>query len=112
MESVKQMMCTMDGDTFFLFTKNTWIGDSGASCQIMNNNTNPFDIINIIKLIQGSSRNMPAAKKGKHHVNIQQVEGTEWVHTLWPMKFCPKAGVNLFSLTRKLLQGKEISSDA
>ena len=35
-EEVKQpleagMMCTIDGDTFSLFTKNTWIGDSGAS---------------------------------------------------------------------------------
>ena len=36
---------------------------------------------------------------------------TEWVHTLWPMKFCPKAGAGLFSLTCKFLQGKKISSD-
>ena len=44
------------------------------------------------------------------HVNIQQVDGTEWVHTLWPVKFCPKAGANLFSLMSKL-QGNKISSD-
>ena len=39
---------------------------------------------------------------------------SEWrqqVHTLWPVKFCPSAGANLFSLTCKLLQGNEISSD-
>ena len=33
------------------------------------------------------------------------------MHTLWPMKFCPKAGVNLLSLTWELLQGNRISSD-
>ena len=35
LERVKQpseagMMCTIERDTFFLLTKNTWIGDSGA----------------------------------------------------------------------------------
>ena len=39
------------------------------------------------------------------------VDGTEHVHTLFPVKFCPKAGGNLFSLTCKLLQGNKVSSD-
>ena len=39
------------------------------------------------------------------------VDGTEWVYTIWPMRLCPKAGVNLFSLTCELLQGKILSSD-
>ena len=76
----------------------------------MNNDTGLFDVIDINMLIQGSSRNMPTTKKGMLHVNIQQVDGTEWVHTLWPVKFCPKAGANLFSLMSKL-QGNKISSD-
>ena len=46
-------------------------------------------------------------KKGKLHVNIQHADGTEWVL----VKFCPKAGVNLFSLMCELLQGKTISSN-
>ena len=42
---------------------------------------------------------------------MRQVNGAEQVHTSWPVKFCPTAGVNLFSLTCKLLQGNKISSD-
>ena len=59
-----------------------WIGDSGALCHIMNDDTVLFDIININKLIQSSSSIMPAMKKGKLHVKVWQVNGTEWVHTL------------------------------
>ena len=92
------MLCTMNGDTFYSFTKNAGSGDSGALHQITNDNTCLFDIININKLIEGSSRNMPATQKGKLCINIQQVDGTEWVHTIWPVKFCPRAGANLFSL--------------
>ena len=54
---------------------------------------------------------MPTTKKGKLKVKTHQVNGTEWVHTLWPLKLCPKAGLNMFSLTCKLLQGKKIVSD-
>ena len=39
------------------------------------------------------------------------MNGGEQVHTLWPVKFCPSAGANLFSLTCKLSQGNKISSD-
>ena len=108
---LKCLQSTFDGDTFSPFTKNTWIGDPGALCHITNNYTILFDVIDINKLIQGSSGIMPAAKKDKLHVNIQQVVRTEWIHTLRLVKFCPKAGANLFSLTCELLQGKKISSD-
>ena len=49
------MMIIIDGDNFFLFMKNTWIGDSGAFCHITNNNTGLYDITNINEFIQGSS---------------------------------------------------------
>ena len=59
-EDVKQpseaeMMCTIDGNTFFLFTKNIWIGDSSPSCHITNDNNGMYDVINIDESIQGSS---------------------------------------------------------
>ena len=66
------MLCTINGDTIFLFTKNTLIRDSGALCHIMNNHTSLFDITDINKWIQGSSGN----------INIQQVDSNEWAHTL------------------------------
>ena len=115
-EYVKQlleahMMCTINGDMFYSFTKNTWIRDLGASCHITNNQKSIFDITDINELIQGRSSIIPAMNKGKLYVIVQQVDGTEWVQILWPMMFCPKADVNLFSLTCKLSQEKKISSD-
>ena len=70
MEDVKQslevgMMCTIDGDTFYSFTKITQIGDSGASYHITNNNTGLYDVTDMDELIQGSFDIMPARKKGK-----------------------------------------------
>ena len=67
------MMCTIDGNSFHMFTKNTWIGNSGTSCHITNDETGMFDVIEIQESIQGSSGTMPATKKGKLQVTIQQV---------------------------------------
>ena len=68
-EDVKQpseagMICTIDGNTFFSFTKNTWIGDSGVSCHT-NDKKGMYDIIDIDESIQGSYGIMSATKKGK-----------------------------------------------
>ena len=101
----------IDGDTFFLFMKNTWIGDSGVLCHITNNDIGLFDVINIKELIKGSSIIMPATKKDKLHVNEWQVDGTKQIHTLWSLKFCPKASANLFFPMCKLYQEKTISSN-
>ena len=97
------MLFTINDDTFFLFMKNIWIEDSGALCLITNNSTSVFYIINIDKLIQGGFVNMLAMKKGMLYIKPQQVDGIEWVHPLWPVNFCPKAGANMFSLTCKIL---------
>ena len=70
-----------------------------------------FNVIKIRESIQGSSGTMPATKKGQLRVTMHQVNGQELVHTLWHVKFCPSAGVNLFSLTCELLHGNKISSD-
>ena len=95
MEDVKQpsetgMMCTISGNTYFY----------------SNDDIGLFNVININELLHGSSRIMPATEEGKLCVNIQQVDGTEQVHNLWSVKFCPKAGVNLFSLLCELSQEK------
>ena len=104
-------MCYIDGKTFGSFIKNTWIGDSGASCNIRNDDTGLYEITKIEESIQSSSCNMLTTKKGKLCIDIHQVDDTEWVCTLWPVKFCPKAAANFFSLTCELMQGNEISGD-
>ena len=55
-EDVKQpskagMICTINGDTFYLFTKKSWIGDYGM-CHITNDDTGLLDVININESIQ------------------------------------------------------------
>ena len=66
------MMCTININTFYLFTKKTWIGNSDASSYVKNNNTIMFDII---KSIQDGSDIMTAMKKGKLCINVWQVDG-------------------------------------
>ena len=80
----------------FLFTKNTWIRDSGASCCITNDDTVIYDVTNINESIQQNSGIMPAMKKCKLWVKVCQVNGTEQVHTLWPMKFFPQSRCKFF----------------
>ena len=68
MENVEEsteadVLCTIHGETFQLFTKNTWIDDSGNSCHITNNDTGLYDITSINKFVNGSVSNMTTTKK-------------------------------------------------
>ena len=116
MENVKMpweagLLCTIDEETFNLFTESMLIEDSCAICYITNGNTNLFNVTKIYELVQGSVGSILCSKKGKFHINLCQVDGNEWVHTLWPMKFFPKAFANLFFVTCKFSQGNKIKSD-
>ena len=70
-----------------------------------------YDVIDIKESIQASSGIMPATKKGKLQLIVHQVNGEKQVHTLWPVKFCPMAGANLFSPTCELSHRNNTSSD-
>ena len=37
------IMCIIDGNSFYAFTMNTLIGDTGSSCHVTNNDTDMFD---------------------------------------------------------------------
>ena len=102
------MLCTINGETFYSFTKNIWVGDSGTSFHISNNDTGLFDVTEVNKFVEGSLGNMPATKKGMLHRKVCQVDGTEGVHILWPVKYCPKAGAKLYYLKCELSQGNKV----
>ena len=95
------MLCTIDGDSFYTFTKNVWIDDSGAFCYIVNNDISMFDVEAINKSVQGSSSNKMAMKKGKIYARVGLVDVSKKLHTLMP-KYCVRVGASLFSLTFKL----------
>ena len=59
------MLCTIDSTSFHLFTKNTLIGDSSASCHITNDENGMYDVIEIDESIQGSSR-CPQQKRASY----------------------------------------------
>ena len=46
------MIYTINGESFYMFMKNTWIGDSGASCHINKNDTRINYITDFDKLVQ------------------------------------------------------------
>ena len=50
------MMCTIDGQSFDKFTKNSWIGNLGASCHITNNGTELYYVTNINELVHAKVR--------------------------------------------------------
>ena len=96
---------------FFLFTKNTWIRDSGTLCHTTNNDKGLYDVTNIYKLVQGSSGRMATTEKGKLHMKVCQVNGSKQLHMLWPVNYCAKVSASLSLLLCKLLQDNKIQSD-
>ena len=66
----------------------------GSSCHITNNGTGLYDVAKINELVQGNSDYVSTTKKGKIDLKVNQVDGSEPVHILWPMKYCARAGAN------------------
>ena len=88
--------------------QSTWSSNSGALCCITNNDTDLYDINEINKLVHGNAGNMSAIKKGNLCMKVCQVDGTEQVCILWPMKYCTNTGAILYSLTWEILQRNKI----
>ena len=58
------MLCTIDGETSYLFIRNMWIRDSGSN----------YKVIEIHKFIQGILGCMPTIK-GELCIKVKQVDG-------------------------------------
>ena len=52
-----------------------------------------------------------AAKKGKLCAKVNEVNGSEFLHTLLLQKYCKEMGVNLSFLTCELLPGIKLRND-
>ena len=103
MDNVKKtmetgMLCAINSETFYLFTKKTWICNSGDNKW--------WHRVGKRKFAQYCSN-----KKGKLHVKVHQVGGNKKLHILWLMKYCTKAGANLYFPTCTLLQGSKSLSN-
>ena len=54
---------------------------------------------------------MSTTKKGKLHVKVSQISGSERLHIILPVKYWVKTGASPFLLTCKLLQGGKIYNE-
>ena len=63
-------------------------------------------------LVQGSCGGKQATKKGKLCYNKKQVNSSMMENALFPVKYCPKSGVNLFLVTCEFAQGETLENDA
>ena len=91
------------GDTF---TKNTWMGDTGASFHMTNLDDGMFETTYINKQVKvGNSKKMTATKIGKWRSVIEQKDGTKKNIILNKVELVAELCTNLFSI-RSLLEEK------
>ena len=66
-KSIQRQVCYTPsiGKLLYIFTKNTWISDSRASCHVTNDGVGLYDVIIVNVPVQGSLGNMSATEKGK-----------------------------------------------
>jgi hypothetical protein len=73
------------------FCKNTWIGDSGASCHYYNYDEGLFDVRDISKRIIGrNGKNIEATIIGSLRCNVEQVNGNTFQVLPQEVKFMPE----------------------
>ncbi len=104
-------LCTIDGHQYHTFNKNSWIGDTDASCFIAYNDTTMYDVTKINEQIVGISGKVTATKMEKILGCVKQVDGTESIIEMYPVKYCPRATEKLFSITAFLSTGSKTQSD-
>jgi hypothetical protein len=78
-----------------------WLGDTGASTHMTNNDDGMFDCKKINSTIRvGDGKSIKATKIGKKRVAVIQKDGTLHPLVLHDCKFVPDLWVNLFSITK------------
>jgi hypothetical protein len=93
-------------------TKDTWLGDNGASCHLLtNDDSNMFDVQTVRSPIKvGSGKSLMATKMGKKRVEVIQNGETSGTFVLTEVKFVPGLFVDLFSIGKALKNGFKISN--
>ena len=89
-----------------------WLGDTGASTHMTNNEDGMYDckIINSnIKV--GNGKNIKATKIGEKCVTVFQKDGTMTTIILHECKYVPDLWINLFSITKSLQHQWSLSSE-
>ena len=93
------------------FSKNTWIGDSGASCHMTNDDNGMFDWSKIDEEITiGNGKPMKATKVGSLRLETVQKDGKMRSFTMTNVKYVPDLYCKLFSVTTALDKGFQLGN--
>ena len=92
------------------FTKNTWIGDTGATSHMTNSDEGLQETVTINEQIKmGNGKYMTATKKGKLPCTIKQLDGKHQDCVI-EVKVVPEMWCNLFLITSAMKKGFKLSS--
>ena len=89
-------------------TQDTFVGDTGTSCHIVNSENGLFDTSPIDEGVNTMSGRMKATMKGKMIVELQQADGKTVERMLENVKVCPGTETQLFSITQEISRGAKI----
>ena len=94
------------------FTADTWIGDTGASTHMGNSDAGMFDVKEINDPVRiGNGKVMRALKIGKLRRTVRQNDGQTFDIVLQDYKYVPGLMTNLFSITKSLQSGWNLSNE-
>ena len=92
-------------------SNNFWIGDSGASCHMTNDDTGLEEISKIDEEIMiGDGKPMKATKVGRMKMEMIKNDGSKQQFTLSNVKYVPELHYKVFSLTAALDKGFKIGN--
>ena len=94
------------------FSKNTCLGDTGATTHMFNKDDGMFDVKEVrIPIKIGNGRALMATKKGKMRAKIIQKDGTEKIAILENVYYVPELWTNLFSINSAIKKGFKIGNE-
>ena len=90
--------------------ENMWIGDTGASCHMTNDDTNMYDVQTINETIETAGEPSRATKIGK--LDLMMYQGLQKITiTLEKVKYIPRSSYKLFSITAAIGKGCQLRSE-
>ena len=90
---------------------NIWLGDSGASCHMTNDDAGMFDCRKYQSMITiGNGKSVLSPKIGKQKLLVIQKDGRTVQIVLHDVMFVPDLRINLFSITKALSQKWKLSN--
>jgi hypothetical protein len=108
-DPVKLELCF--GESNAKFGRSTWLGDTAASTHMGNSQEGMTDIEEVVQYIMiGNGKKLQVNKIGTLHRTVFQEDGTSMDIELKGYKYVPQLQVNLFSITKALDQGWDLSN--